>query len=53
MVDRLLAAGGECNAKLLNGETALMTCARTGEPKAVKALLLHGADAKAKEPEHD
>src|SRR6185312_13985817 len=30
-----------------------MTCARTGESKAVKALLVHGADAKAREPEHD
>ena len=53
MVERLLAAGANANAKLLNGETALMTCARTGEAEGVKALLVHGADVKAKEPEHD
>ena len=33
MVDRLLAARANPNAKLLNGETALMTCARTGDAK--------------------
>ena len=53
MVDRLLAAKANPNAKLLNGETVLMTCARTGSAAAVKALLVHGADAKAREPEHD
>jgi len=53
MVDRLLEAKANANAKLLNGETVLMTCSRTGEAKAVKALLVHGADAKAKETEHD
>lgn len=53
MVDRLLAAKANPNAKLLNGETVLMTCARTGSTTAVKALLVHGADAKAREPEHE
>jgi uncharacterized protein len=53
MVDRLLAAKANPNAKLLDGETVLMTCARAGSAPAVKALLVHGADAKAKEPEHD
>jgi uncharacterized protein len=53
MVDRLLAAKANANAKLLNGETVLMTCARTGDAPAVKALLVHGADPKAREPEHD
>jgi ankyrin repeat protein len=53
MVNRLLEAKANVNAKLLNGETVLMTCARTGEAKAVRALLVHGADAKAKETEHD
>jgi ankyrin repeat protein len=53
MVDRLLAAKANPNAKFLNGETVLMTCARTGSAAAVKALLVHGADAKAREPEHD
>jgi len=53
MVDRLLAAKANPNAKLLNGETVLMTCARAGSAGAVKALLVHGADAKAREPEHN
>ena len=53
MVDRLLESKANPNAKLLDGETVLMTCARTGEAKAVKALLVHGADPKAKETEHD
>jgi uncharacterized protein len=53
MVHRLLEAKANANAKLLNGETVLMTCARTGDAKAVKMLLVHGADPKAKEPEHD
>src|SRR5678810_1122207 len=30
MVDRLLAAGADANAAMLNGETVLMTCARSG-----------------------
>ena len=37
MVERLLAAQANANAKLLNGETALMSCARTGNASAVKA----------------
>ena len=53
MVERLLAAHANANARLLNGETVLMTCARAGEPKAVKALLMHGADVNAKETAHD
>ena len=53
MVERLLAAGANPNAALLNGETVLMTCARTGDAGAVKALLAHGADVNAKEREHD
>jgi len=52
MVDRLLAAKANPNAWLLDGETVLMTCARAGSAAAVKALLVHGADSKAKEPEH-
>ena len=31
MVERLLAAGANANATLLNGETVLMTCARAGD----------------------
>jgi|SRR5579863_2141696 len=53
MVGRLVEAKANANAKLLNGEAVLMTCARTGDAKAVKMLLVHGADPKAKEPEHD
>src|SRR4029077_9252821 len=37
---------------LPNGETVLMTCARAGEAKAVRALLRHGADVNAKERAH-
>ena len=53
MVEKLLAAGANPNAALLNGETVLMTCARTGEIGAVKALLARGANVNAKEPSHD
>ena len=52
MVERLLAGGADANAKLLSGETALMTCARTGDATAVKALLVHGASVNAKESAH-
>jgi ankyrin repeat protein len=52
MVERLLRAGANANATLLSGETALMTCARAGDARAVKALLAHGADVNAKEHEH-
>ncbi|MCY4509124.1 MAG: ankyrin repeat domain-containing protein, partial [Acidobacteria bacterium] len=34
------------------GETPVMTCARTGSLKAVRALLAHGADPSAAEPWH-
>lgn len=53
MVERLLAAGANANAKLLNGETVLMTCARAGDARAVKALVMHRADVNAKESAHD
>jgi ankyrin repeat protein len=53
MVERLLAAGADARAALLNGETVLMTCARSGAAGAVKALLARGADVNAKEREHD
>src|SRR5262249_35482627 len=52
MVERLLAAGANPNAALLNGETVLMTCARAGDPNAVKALVAHHADVNAQEREH-
>ena len=53
MVGALVAAGADPNATLLNGETALMTCSRTGDVKAVEALLARGADVNRKEPFHD
>jgi ankyrin repeat protein len=52
MVDRLLAAGANANAALLNGETVLMTCARAGDAGSVKALIARGAEVNAKEHEH-
>jgi ankyrin repeat protein len=52
MVERLLSAGADPNAASINGETVLMTCSRSGEPRAVKALLVKGASVKAKENAH-
>ena len=43
MVDRLLASGADSNAAMLNGETVLMTCARAGNPAAVRGLLARRA----------
>jgi uncharacterized protein len=53
MAARLLAAKADPNAKLLNGETVLMNCSRTGNAAAVKALLAAGARVNVREPEHD
>ena len=52
MVERLLAAGADANAASINGETVLMTCARSGDPRAVKALLVKGARVNVKEKAH-
>jgi len=52
MVEKLLAAGANPNAALLNGETVLMMCAQSGTAAAVRALLVRGADVNAKEPLH-
>lgn len=52
-VGKLLAARGHPNAALLSGETVLMTCARTGNVAAVRALLGRGALVNAKESAHD
>ena len=49
MVERLLSAGADANAASLNGETVLMTCARSGGAQAVKALLVKGARVNVKE----
>jgi ankyrin repeat protein len=52
MVERLAQAGANPNAKLERGKTALMECARTGDLRAVKALLARGADVNRTEPLH-
>ena len=44
----LLKAGADPNTASAGGETALMTCARTGNVEAVKALLAPGADVTAR-----
>jgi ankyrin repeat protein len=49
MVERLLAAGADPNKRLAEGDTALMTAARTGSVAAVRALILRGADVNASE----
>ena len=53
MVERLLAARADANAASLNGETVLMTCARAGDARGVKALLVKGARVNAKETAHE
>jgi ankyrin repeat protein len=53
MVQKLLSSEADPNAKLLNGETVLMNCARTGNAESVKALITAGARVNVKEPEHD
>ena len=50
IVERLLAAGADPNLGLGSGETLLMRCAHTGDPRAVRALLAHGAAIDAVEP---
>jgi uncharacterized protein len=49
MIETLIAAGADPNSALPEGETVLMTAARTGSVAAIKALLDHGADVNAKE----
>ena len=49
LVEALLKAGADANASRGEGETALMTAARTGNAETVKVLLAHGADPKAQE----
>ena len=46
---KLLKAGADANAATTEGETALMTVARTGNVEAAKVLLAHGADVNSKE----
>ena len=47
MVELLLQAGANPDSARWSGETPLMTCARTGDVVAVKALLAHGAEVNA------
>ncbi len=49
MIELLLKAGADVDTALPEGETALMTAARTGKVDAVRVLLAHGADVNAKE----
>jgi ankyrin repeat protein len=49
MVQLLIEAGADVNAVLPEGETILMTAARTGRPEAVQALLAAGARVDARE----
>ena len=49
MIELLLKAGADPNTSLAEGETALMTAARTGKLDAVEVLLAHGADVRQKE----
>ena len=49
IVESLLNAGANANAVMTNGETVLMTCARTGSLAGVRALVAHGATVDATE----
>jgi ankyrin repeat protein len=49
MVEALLKAGADPNASLSQGQTILMTAARTGSGEAVRLLLARGADVNARE----
>ena len=49
MVARLLTAGASARASLPTGESALMTCARTGVADAIRRLAERGADLNARD----
>ena len=50
MIEALLNAGADPKTlTTADGETVLMTAARTGNVEAVKVLLSHGADVNARE----
>ena len=51
IVERLLEAGANANVGLWSGETLLMRCVHTGDAAAVRALVTHGAEIDAVEPE--
>jgi ankyrin repeat protein len=52
IIERLLKAGADPNSVSTEGETALMTVARTGVVEAAKVLLEHGAKVDAREEWH-
>ncbi len=49
MIAKLLDAGADANSATTEGETALMTVARTGNVEAAKILLAHGAEVNSQE----
>jgi ankyrin repeat protein len=49
MIQTLIKAGADANAATTDGETVLMTAARTGNPESVRALIASGANVNAKE----
>jgi uncharacterized protein len=51
MIELFLKAKADPSVALPGGETPLMTAARTGKVDALKALLVNGADVKAKDDE--
>jgi len=54
MVDKLVRAGANPNAaQKWSGETAFMTCARTGNVEALKSLVSAGADVDARETKQE
>src|SRR6185295_14892312 len=50
VMEPLLAAGADVNAKTSNGTTAVMLAAQSGSADAVTRLIDGGADVNAKEP---
>jgi ankyrin repeat protein len=49
MVKQLIAAGSSIRSALPNGESPVMTCARTGAVEAIRVLAGRGADVNARE----